>query len=147
MWWKCLSQQSIKFKVSPSGSNAAVVLFLDIDLLPPLLVSSTYVGCCLSWEVIEHMRLYLSVLEFIIKHLRMVPWSLEHMAVLYHGTLFKQPGWLFYSMSYFICLFGDIIQDKPTWCIIVFNTNLVIIYSTFNPLKINQCFYDNRYTW
>ena len=61
------------------------------------------------------------------------------MAVLYHGPLFNQSG-LFYLMSYFISLFEEIIQGKPTWCNTVFKTNWVIIYLTFPPFKYKPVF-------
>ena len=61
-----LSQQSIKFKVTPIDYNATIFSFLGVALPPPLLESSTYVGCCISCAVIEYIRLYLYVLEFLI---------------------------------------------------------------------------------
>ena len=63
---KLESQKSIKFKVTPSYSNAAVVVFLVIDIQTPLLASSTYVGISLLCAVTEHIILYLFVLTFII---------------------------------------------------------------------------------
>ena len=66
----------IKFKVAPSYFNDAVFVLLGIDIPTTLLESSTYVGCCLSCEVIEHIRFYLSALEFMIKYSNTVPCNL-----------------------------------------------------------------------
>ena len=94
MCWKCLSQQSIKFKVANSDYNSAIVESLCIALPTALLELSPYLGFYLSCEVIEHIILYLSVLSFMIKSSNIVPWNLEHMDVLYHGPLFKKSGLL-----------------------------------------------------
>ena len=80
----------MKFRLAPSGYNDAVVELLGIALPPPMLLSSTYLVCCLSSVVIERRILHLSVLAFLIKYPNTVPFNSEQMAVLYHGTLFNQ---------------------------------------------------------
>ena len=57
------------------------------------------------------------------------------MYVLYQGPLFNQSVLLLLSISYFIYLLEQIIHNIPTWCNIVFNTNLEIISSNVNVVK------------
>ena len=63
-----LIQQSIKFEVTPSVSNASVAEFLGIGLSLILIYSSSYGGYLLSCAIIEHMRWYISVLACLIKY-------------------------------------------------------------------------------
>ena len=71
----------MKSKVAPSEANASVVKLSGIEIPPPLLPSSTDYGCCFSCESIEHIRLYLSVLEFIILISNDVPCKFSQMDV------------------------------------------------------------------
>ena len=87
---KVFNAANNKFKVAPSYCNADVVAFTEIVIPPQLIASPIYGGFCLSYSVIEHIYLYLYVLEFLFKYSNTLPFNLEHMYVLYHGTFFNQ---------------------------------------------------------
>ena len=53
-----------KIKIAPSAYNASVVEFLDIDITPILILSSSYKCGYLSCAIIEHIIIYLSVISF-----------------------------------------------------------------------------------
>ena len=72
------------------------------------------------------MRLYLSVLAFLISSSNMFWCNFLQIDVLYHVPPVIQSE-LCFSISYSNCLFVPIIYYIPTWCNTVFNTNEVII--------------------
>ena len=59
--------------VALSETNASVVEFDGKILSSPLLPSSKYYGFCFLCAPIEHMRLYLSVLAFLINSANTIP--------------------------------------------------------------------------
>ena len=63
----------MEYMAALSKTNASVVGFGGNALPPPMLPSSKDYGCCFSCTSIENMRLYLSVLEFLINSSNAVP--------------------------------------------------------------------------
>ena len=80
-----------------------------------------------SCASIEHMILYLSVLEFLTNYPKHFPCNVLQLYVLYQVLPGIQSE-LCFSVSYFNYSFVSILHNIPTWCNIVFNKNEVIIY-------------------
>ena len=76
---------------------------------------------------IEHMIWFLSVFEFLINPSYNFPCNFLQIDVLYHG-----PTDIHYELclyiSYCKCSWVSIIHNIPTWCNILFNAKVVIIY-------------------
>ena len=67
------SQKSVKSMVALSETNALLLNLMVKILSSPLLPSSKYYGFCFLCAPIEHMRLYLSVLAFLINSANTIP--------------------------------------------------------------------------
>ena len=124
---KAFSQQSIKSMVSPIKSNAYVVEFDGSGQPSLLLPSSQDYWCSFLCVSIEHMILYQSVLAFLINSSKTFPCNFSQMYVLYQGPPVIHSE-LYMSISYFNFSCVSIIHNILTWCKIVFNTKVVIIY-------------------
>ena len=80
----------MKAMVASSEYNASVVEFNGITLPPPLLPASTYDVYYFVCASIEHIRLYMSVLSFLINFSNTVPCNFVQIYVLYQGTFVNQ---------------------------------------------------------